>query len=108
MTFLEFVCRELLGPPEGRDGDSPTWPCPECDHRSFHVRPPHPRHKDRFGCYRCDFWGDAADLLKYLFPEDDYGQRLERLDALRAEYDRSGASKPPAPAPAAGRAGISS
>ncbi len=107
-TFLEFVCRELLGPPEGREGDSPTWPCPKCAKPKFHLRPPRAGNRDRFSCWSCDFWGDEADLLKQVFPEENYDDRLVRLSALRDEYGRSGASRPPAPALGAGKAGFSS
>jgi hypothetical protein len=89
MTFLEYVCFKLLGPPSysGNNGES-IWPCPKCGHPRYHTRPAVAGLKDRFGCWSCGWWGDEADLLKCLQPLEDYGQRKVQLAALREEYDR--------------------
>jgi hypothetical protein len=89
MTFLEFLCRKLIGLPHGRNGDSPTWPCPQCNHRNWHVRPPKPGLKDRFSCWRCAWWGDEADLMKQFYPSEDYSDRMRHLAALRAEWEQA-------------------
>jgi hypothetical protein len=119
MTFLEFLCAELLGPPTFVRGDGEShWPCPQCDSRKFHTRPARPGLKDRFSCWSCNWWGDEADLLKHFFPEETYDDRLERLDAYREVYRRQGAAgrqltpgreeapptPDPAPCPACGHA----
>jgi hypothetical protein len=83
MTLLEYCCRRRLGPPTHHEGDRPCWPCPQCGHRSWHVRPHKPPHKDRFSCSSCGWWGDEHDLLKHCDPAADYGVRLEQLARLR-------------------------
>jgi hypothetical protein len=72
-SFLELVCRELLGGPAyGR-----SWHCPHCDPRqesewaSFSVRPPKRKRNGeeypiKFKCHRCQRWGDEHDLLRLL------------------------------------------
>ena len=57
MTFLEFVCERLLGPPAfhgGGEGDS-YWCCPFHDDStpSFHTMPHKPEFKDRWKCFGC-------------------------------------------------------
>lgn len=99
MTSLEFLCRELMGPPTHTEGGCPCWPCPACGHRSWHVRPHRPEHKDRFACWSCGGFGDEHDLLRLLCPELTHPARVARLDQLRAEHERRGRR----PAAAAGR-----
>jgi hypothetical protein len=65
MTFLEFTARRLLGPPTYDRGDGQSdWPCPRCGSRGWHTRPSSPRHRDRFSCWSCRWWGDEFDLLR--------------------------------------------
>jgi hypothetical protein len=93
MIFLEYVCRQLMGPPAyGR-----TWRCPfHDDHNpSFNVRPPKAGYKDRYRCWGCDAWGDEADIVKHFFPNESYTERLERLKDLRAEFEAGGHAEPP-------------
>src|SRR5215472_10314826 len=87
-TFLKWLCEQLLGPPTHTEGGCPCWPCPACNHRSWHVRPPHPQHKDRFSCWRCLWWGDEADLVRWFHSGEDWPARRARLEQLRADYDR--------------------
>lgn len=88
MTFLEFICESLLGPPISRrdDGQS-TWPCPNCGHRRWHTMPHHPRYKDRFRCWACSFRGDEFDLLRYFYPREQFPDLKARLADLRSEYE---------------------
>ena len=54
MTFLQFICESLMGPPfkSGRvDGES-YWSCPWCGSRAFRTKPKHPKYADKFLCYR--------------------------------------------------------
>jgi hypothetical protein len=110
-VFLEFVCNELLGPPEyGR-----RWRCPACkpeggsgtrgihdgrrptrrDHKKpwacFTVLPPKKKpggkgsYPIRWYCHRCKRLGDEYDLLRILDPDMSYTKRIAevlRLDAL--------------------------
>jgi hypothetical protein len=93
MTFLEYVCFKLLGPPthSHNNGES-TWPCPRCGHPRFHTLPAVAGYRDRFRCWRCPFRGDEYDLLKHLRPRENFDQRKARLAALREEYDRGAAA----------------
>ena len=86
MTFLEWICERLLGPPEARKGEE-RWVCPWCEHRGFHIRPHKPPYRDRWSCWSCGQWGDGADLVRFYYPREDYGRRLDRLDQLRAEWE---------------------
>jgi hypothetical protein len=70
MTFMEFVCHKLLGPPTksgSREGES-FWRCPFCGagHDKFHTLPHRPGGKDYVKCFRCPFWGDEYNLLRSL------------------------------------------
>lgn len=87
-TFLEFVIERLYGPPAYRGVNYSSWLCPFHDDRnpSFTTRPPHPKYKDRWRCWACGAWGDELDFLRQYFPNENYSERLERLQNLRAEY----------------------
>jgi hypothetical protein len=88
MTFFEFVCHELLGPPSRSPGDGESyWECPRCCSPKFHTKPHRPPFKDRFKCFRCDFWGDAADLILLRYPEDDYDARVACLHQLHQQHE---------------------
>ena len=92
MTFLEFVCERLMGPPASRSDRRSTWRCPFHNdrHPSFSTRPPKRGFKDRYQCFGCGAWGDEFDLLKLFFPKEDYSARRERVAALRREYESLG------------------
>lgn len=71
VTFLQFVCTELLGQPYRVDKRGAFWVCPFCgDMDAFHTRPIDRRwptgHK-KFKCFNrdCGAWGDAWDLIRY-------------------------------------------
>jgi hypothetical protein len=97
ITFLEFVCIRLLGPParRGAPGES-HWPCPLCGHRSFHTLPVKAGCKDAWKCFRCGAWGDEFNLLRALRDlghppaRGDYEDHALLLERWRAEYDRTG------------------
>jgi hypothetical protein len=91
-TYLEYVCRRLLGPPAkagGRAGES-YWCCPFHDDGtpSFHTLPSRPGYPDKWKCFGCGKWGDALDLLRWAFPDESEAQSLARLAGLRAEYEQ--------------------
>jgi hypothetical protein len=93
MTFLEFVCESLLGPPATARGDGQsTWDCPRCGkgYGKFHTRPHKPEYKDRFSFWSCQWWGDEAELMRFAYPAERYPQHLCRLEDLRAQYEREG------------------
>lgn len=96
MTFLEFVCEKLMGPPAWNGGNRSNWLCPfhEERHPSFSTLPPKPGCKDRFKCFSCGAWGDELDMLKLFFPREDYNARLERLSAMRIQYEAGEGAKP--------------
>ena len=92
MTFLEYICERLMGPPAFRSGGSSYWCCPAHDDSdpSFCTRPHKEGYKDRFTCWGCGAWGDAHDLLLLVHPEENrnYQDRLDRLARWRKEYRR--------------------
>src|SRR5437764_5152931 len=93
MTFLEFIVRRELGEPN-RNG---KWLCPFHgeSNPSFTLFPPKAGCKDRFKCWSCGAWGDEFDLLKELYPDEDYSARLLRMEQLGAQYrDAQSAPKP--------------
>jgi hypothetical protein len=85
MTFLQFVCEKLMGPPL-RGG---MWLCPfhEDKNPSLSVRPPKDNHPIKFKCWSCGAWGDEHDLLKLFYPNEDYPKRLARLGSWRWDYE---------------------
>ncbi|MCI0639583.1 MAG: hypothetical protein L0Y72_18915 [Gemmataceae bacterium] len=89
MTFLQYVCWELLGPP----AYGSAWHCPFCDPgseqewASFSVRPPLGSHPIKFRCHRCQRWGDEHDILKHALPGDENrDERRLRLAELMASW----------------------
>lgn len=96
MTFLEYVCERLMGPPDGADGNTPTWPCPKCDHPRWHVRPHQPHYRDRFSCWSCQWWGDEHDLLKHFRPRLDFGERCQLLEGWRKDFAAGRSGRPTA------------
>lgn len=75
MIFLEYLARQLLGPPIV-EGSDPYWDCPSCQARSeFHIMPHKPPHKDRWKCFACGKRGDAYDLLQTLEPKRRFNSR---------------------------------
>src|SRR5438552_1089868 len=85
MTFLEFVCRKLLGPPVSGS----CWRCPYCDSNgaSFSVRPPKGDLPIKFKCHRCGEWGDEFDLMKLFHPVWGFSLRHLQLADLRRQYE---------------------
>jgi hypothetical protein len=103
MTFLEFLCEEVLGPPTVRKGHGESsWPCPECTSDSFHTMPVTPTHrKERYRCFACGLQGDECDMIRRFYPEDVHHRlQLERLRPFRHKYaalpkeDRTNRSAP--------------
>lgn len=87
LTFLEFVCFELIGPPTYSKGNGESyWPCPKCSHPRFHTMPHVERYRDRVRCFACPFRGDAFDLLGHFYPREDYGDRQRRIADLERRY----------------------
>src|SRR5262245_51288875 len=68
-TELEYVVTFYHGPPIRRQSRGVSyWPCPNCGHRSFHTRPIKPGIKHRASCWKCDFWGDVAGMIRHFNP----------------------------------------
>lgn len=87
-TFLEFVLCKMIGPPtETRGNGESQWDCPECDHPRFHTMPEKPQFKHRAKCWRCDFRGDVADMVKAFHPDESWPDRRQRIEDLRREYE---------------------
>ncbi len=93
MTFLEYVCERLIGPPAWRSGTygESYWNCPFHDdtNPSFHTMPHKPEYKDRWRCFGCGMRGDEADLMQGLMPPEPWPARKARLDQWRQEYERA-------------------
>jgi hypothetical protein len=89
-TFLQWLATHLLGTParQGAPGES-YWRCPFHDDSrpSFHTYPTKPPYRDRWRCFGCGLKGGAADLLKELYPGEDWPRRRVRLEQWRREYD---------------------
>lgn len=92
ITFLEFVCEHLMGPPlHGR-----SWRCPfhsPDNHPSFSVRPPKQRpdggwHPIKFRCHACGTWGDEWDLILNFYQDEQRHQHLKRLRAFQSQYEQ--------------------
>lgn len=80
MTFIEYCCERLMGPPLRHTGSRSIWPCPECDDRTaFGTLPHKPEYKDRARCHRCGFRGDEADLIRFFNPREGWTQRRAKL-----------------------------
>ncbi len=86
LTFLEYLVERLMGPP----AYGSTWHCPfhGDSNPSFRVLPHKPQYKDRWICFGCGERGDEFDFLKLYFPGEDYSARLDRMAALREEYQQ--------------------
>ena len=96
MTLLEFAVEKCLGSPTHSKGDRESqWDCPQCGHPRFHTMPHKPQFKDRFLCWSCGFRGDLPDWLKEMHPDESFGDRLDRLEQLRAEHKLAGGAKAP-------------
>jgi hypothetical protein len=86
-TLLQYVAAHLMGPPDscGQPGES-YWTCPRCASPKWHTLPRREGYKDRFLCWACNYRGDEDDLLAWFYPRETYGQRVDRLGRLQAEY----------------------
>jgi hypothetical protein len=84
-TFLQYVAALVCGEPI-RGGQPGEWyfTCPMCDSDEFHTLPIRAGQKDRFKCWKCDFWGDEHDLLRH-WPAD--GEPRPTIEELRREYE---------------------
>jgi CHC2 zinc finger len=88
MTLLEYVVEQLTGPPARRSGGRSWWVCPfHNDHTpSFCTLPHNPKFKDRVRCFGCGFRGDVFDLLKEFHPDENFGDRLARVEKFQGEF----------------------
>ena len=91
-TFFQYLMASVFGPPlVSRPDGYALWDCPKCRQETLHSRCTHPVYKDRFQCWRCDWHGDAADVLAFHDPEQygpgRYGAADLRLSVMRTEYD---------------------
>lgn len=93
-TFLEFAIAQHQGPPYRTDGQGQSWwwNCPRCGEGvgHFHTMMNVAQYKHRAKCHRCGLFGDIFDLLAEWFPNENYGDRLARVDRLMEEYRRQG------------------
>lgn len=92
-TFFQYVMASVFGPPLiSRVDGYALWLCPWCGQETLHSRPTHPIYKDRFQCWRCDWHGDAADVLAFADPQrfgsGMYGHAMLHLSALRQQFQR--------------------
>lgn len=92
MTFLEFVITKHIGPRarQGSNEGESWWCCPFHldDTASFHTMPHKPEYKHRFFCFGCGKRGDAADLLKELYPTRDWGWRRSEIEVLELRFEK--------------------
>jgi hypothetical protein len=93
MTFLEYLCGTLSGPPISTNGNGESyWPCPQCGGERFHTLPHKPKEKDRFRCWTCLFRGDDIDLLRHFHPRERYPELLQRKHEIQVDFDRDQAA----------------
>src|SRR5438270_3547988 len=91
LTLLEYVCRQLLGPPAWRSADgSAYWCCPlHNDSRpSFHTLPVIPGKRDYWKCFGCGKGGDEYQLLRDMGVETYYPKQREMVLAWEREFNR--------------------
>jgi hypothetical protein len=91
VTLLQYICDRYLVHlrDESEFGVSYYEDCPACgSDDNFHTMPSKPWEKDRCWCWSCGPIGDEADLLKLLFPAEDYGQRYNRLVFLTQDWEQ--------------------
>jgi hypothetical protein len=50
------------------------------------VRPPKGTYRIRFGCHKCQWWGDEFDMMRWEYGHDRYPQLKARMDEWRLEY----------------------
>lgn len=88
MTFLRFVCWEVLGPPIYG-----SWLCPYCDPlqmskwASLSVLPPKGSYAIKFRCHNCGRWGDEHDLMRLVYPDCAETRRI-MLKELKRRHRR--------------------
>ena len=90
-SFLEYVCKRLMGPPISGS----SWRCPFCDssRASFSVRRPKLNYATdeyfpiKFRCFRCGKWGDEFDVIKLFHPGWSYSLRQLQLARMQREYE---------------------
>ena len=90
MTFLQYLCEQLLGPPlrQGGSYGESYWTCHFCGKEKFHTFPDRPEYpKQRWSCHVCGMRGDAADLLGHLYPGEYWPQRRLRLEHYQQDYE---------------------
>lgn len=91
LTLLQYVLSqpEYLGSPSSANVSGVSyWRCPVCLEDTFHTFPHKPPHRDRAKCWNseCNFSGDLADMLKEFHPEENWGDRKERIRQLEIEW----------------------
>jgi hypothetical protein len=89
-TVLEYILIQYLGKPTRTRGNGESeWSCPQCGAARFHTLPIKPPFKHRAKCWNsdCDFRGDAADMLKEFHPDENYGDRILRLEQFEREWE---------------------
>src|SRR4051794_222009 len=94
LTFLEFVCGKLLGPPAylgPAEGES-YWPCPfhEDRHPSFHTKPDVPEYKHGFRCWSCPAGGDVFNLMRRLGGPGKWPQPRAKVRDWPREWEGGG------------------
>lgn len=97
ITFLQFVCEKLMGPPfkYGSEYGDAYWLCPFHGGDSFHTMPSLPKFKDRFHCFGCGQCGDEFDLTKHIMMVS-YSYRKSLLEgSWRKEYEALVFVEPP-------------
>jgi hypothetical protein len=103
MTFLQYCCERLLGPPTrpgSSEGES-YWHCPfhADDNPSFHTLPHTSRYRDFWKCFSCGLHGDEYQLLRNLrdmvgdpTAAGTYGDHQALLHLWREEFAQLNAS----------------
>ena len=87
LSFLEYAAERLMGPPTSRiGGGRSTWTCPQCGDLKFYTLPPKKGTVTRFRCPRCQFSGDAFDLVKEFHSEKTYPWQRVQMEMLQQDY----------------------
>jgi predicted RNA-binding Zn-ribbon protein involved in translation (DUF1610 family) len=87
MTFLEYVCEAVLGPPIQSYGDGKSrWECPRCGEPTFSTRQHKRGQRDLYSCFTCRLWGDERDILDWISPVPSAEKKWELLRDMRREF----------------------
>jgi hypothetical protein len=86
LTFAQFVCEAILGPPLKRRNEKSgvsTWKCPKCSRKALKTTGGPPWHEYTFRCSGCTK-GDVLELLRAVhgMPDVENEPKFSELERL--------------------------